>query len=78
MGCISTDITARKRAEDDLRKQKEILQKIFDNILVMIAFIDEGGRIKLVNPEWERTLGWSLEEIQNQSPDVFADFYPDP
>jgi PAS domain S-box-containing protein len=44
----------------------------------MILFIDEGGRIKLVNREWERTLGWSLEELQNQGPDIFADFYPDP
>ena len=78
VGGISTDITERKRAEDDLGKQKEILQKIFDNIPVMIGFIDEGGRIRLVNPEWERTLGWSLEELQNQGPDVFADLYPDP
>src|SRR5947199_3689093 len=36
---VSIDIEDRKRAEDDLRRQKEILQKIFDNVPAMIAFV---------------------------------------
>jgi PAS domain S-box-containing protein len=78
VGGISTEITARKRAEDDLRKQKEIFQKIFDHIPVMIRFLDEDGRIKLVNREWERRLGWSLDEIESHNVDIFAELYPDP
>jgi PAS domain S-box-containing protein len=78
VGGISTDITARKRAEDDLRKQKEILQKIFDHIPVMVRFLDEDGRVKLVNREWERKLGWSLKEIEGRGLDIFAELYPDP
>ena len=57
---IAEDITERKRAENDLRKQKEILQKIFDHIPVMISFVDENGRIELINQEGERALGWTL------------------
>jgi PAS domain S-box-containing protein len=72
------DITERKHAEDELRRQKEILQQIFDHIPVMINFVDADGRIKLVNGEWERTLGWSLEEIQQQNLDIFVECYPDP
>jgi PAS domain S-box-containing protein len=72
------DITERKQAEDELRRQKEILQQIFDHIPVMINFVDADGRIKLVNREWERTLGWSLEEIRQQNLDIFAECYPDP
>ena len=72
------DITERKQAEDDLRRQKEILQRIFDHIPLMINFVDADGRIKLVNREWERTLGWSLEEIRQQNLDIFAETYPDP
>jgi PAS domain S-box-containing protein len=72
------DIEDRKRAEDELRKQKEVFQKIFENIPVTISFIGQGGHIEMVNPEWERTLGWTLEEIRKQNLDLFAEFYPDP
>ncbi|HLY61477.1 MAG TPA: PAS domain S-box protein [Terriglobia bacterium] len=72
------DIEDRKRAEDDLRGQKEILQKIFDNVPAMIGFVGQDGKIKLANRDWERTLGWTLEEVLGQDLDVFAELYPDP
>jgi PAS domain S-box-containing protein len=83
-GCIvrwygtNTDIEDRKRAEDELRKQKEILQKIFENMPVMIGFVGQDGDIELVNPEWERRTGWTLEEIREQNLRTFAGTYPDP
>jgi PAS domain S-box-containing protein len=75
---VSIDIEDRRRAEDDLRRQKEILQKIFDNVPAMIGFVGPDGKIKLANREWERTLGWTLEEVLGQDLDVFAELYPDP
>jgi PAS domain S-box-containing protein len=75
---VARDITARKRAEDELRRQKEIFQKIFENIPVMIAFFGNDGRIKLANPEWERTIGWTVEEIREQNLDIFVELYPNP
>ena len=75
---MAREITERKHAEDELRRQKEILQKIVDHIPVMINFTGNDGRIKLVNEEWQRTLGWSLEEILRDEIDVFAECYPDP
>lgn len=77
VGGIATDITARKLEEDQLRRQKEVLQKIFDHIPVLISFIGKDDRFKLVNREWERTLGWSLEEIVDQEIDVLHEQYPD-
>jgi PAS domain S-box-containing protein len=74
----SIDIEDRKRAEEDLRRQKEILQKIFDSVPAMIGFVGPDGKIKLVNREWERTLGWTLDEVLGQDLDVFAELYPDP
>lgn len=62
---------------EDLRKQTEVLQKIFDHIPVMINLTGPDGRVKLVNREWERVLGWRLEEIQKQDLDVIAECYPD-
>jgi len=72
------DVTERKQAEDELRKQKEILQKIFDCTPMMITLIGEDQRTKLVNREWERTTGWSLAEVTSGDLDVFAELYPDP
>lgn len=75
---LKRKLSERERVEDDLRKQKEILQKIFDHIPVMIGFFSQEGRIELVNQEWERRLGWTLEEMQKQTPDIYEQFYPDP
>jgi PAS domain S-box-containing protein len=72
------DISEKKRAEDELRKQKEVFQKIFEHIPATIAFIGRDGQVEMVNPEWERTLGWTLEEIRKPNLDLFAEFYPDP
>ena len=73
---ISNDITERKRAEEVLRHQKEILQTILDSVPVMIAFLDREGHHQLVNHCWQSTLGWSLEEAIYK--DVLAELYPDP
>ena len=75
---IAEEITTRKLAEENLKKQNEILQKIFDHVPVMITFVDADGHVKLVNCEWERTLGWSNEDLVNENLDVFALCYPDP
>lgn len=74
---IMLDITKRKQAQAEFRKQSEILQKIFDHIPVMVTFRDAAGGLKLVNREWERTFGWSLTEVQNLKGDILPAVYPD-
>jgi urea ABC transporter urea binding protein len=73
---ISEDITERKRAEEALRRQKELLQTIFDHIPVMVTFFDARGRMQLLNREMERVLGWPLAEIREG--DLLTECYPDP
>jgi PAS domain S-box-containing protein len=75
---IARDITESKLAEEELKKEKEILEKVFVNIPVMIGFIGDDRGIKLVNPEWQRALGWTLKEIQEKDLDIFVEAYPDP
>ncbi|MBD2158146.1 PAS domain S-box protein [Leptolyngbya sp. NM3-A1] len=70
------NITDRKRAEIELKHQKEILQTIFDHIPIMVAMFEPKGQLISINPELERVLGWSLEDWQNL--DVFTHCYPDP
>jgi PAS domain S-box-containing protein len=78
LAVFATDVTERKRAEENLAKQKEILQAIFDHVPIMLSFIGADDQIKFVNREWERTIGWSLEEINKQRLDIFNEAYPDP
>lgn len=75
---VVSDVSERKRAEDELKGQQEMLQKVFDHIPVMISFHGQDGRPKLVNREWERVSGWSLEELRRQDVDILAENYPDP
>jgi PAS domain S-box-containing protein len=75
---IGQDISERKHADQELRRQKEVLQSIFDHIPVMVSFVGQDHQLELVNREWERTLGWSLEEIRSQDIDILAELYPDP
>jgi PAS domain S-box-containing protein len=75
---LRKEIIERERTADELRKQKEVFQTIFEDIPVMIGFVSKDGHIELVNPEWERTMGWTLAEIQGPNRGVFAEFFPDP
>ncbi|HKP51336.1 MAG TPA: PAS domain S-box protein [Chloroflexia bacterium] len=74
---LRRELAEHKQVENELRRQQEILQKIFDHIPVMINFLDNSGRVKLVNREWERVLGWSLEEVVNEDLDIVSEAYPD-
>jgi PAS domain S-box-containing protein len=73
---ILRDITESKAAELALIEQKEILQAIFDNIPVMLSFYDAEGRIHSSNKAFEKTLGWSVDELKKR--DILAECYPDP
>jgi PAS domain S-box-containing protein len=73
---VAAQLSKQQKARETLRRENEILQAIFDNIPVMISFSDPSGRLLLVNREWERVLGWSLEEAQRL--EFLAEPYPDP
>src|SRR6185436_13236150 len=67
------------RVNEDLRQRllerTETLEAIFENIPVMISIFDAKMRPLQVNREWQKTLGWTLEEAQ--SIDLLAAAYPD-
>jgi PAS domain S-box-containing protein len=71
-----TELRQAERAQQELERQKLIFQTIFDNIPVMINFIDADGRVQMINREWERVLGLSLEEARSR--DLLPEIYPDP
>jgi PAS domain S-box-containing protein len=73
---LRKQIAERNELEAAQRREKETLQAIFDTIPVMISVFDTAGRALRVNREWERTLGWALEDAQR--PEFLAEVYPDP
>jgi PAS domain S-box-containing protein len=73
--CMVQDVSDRRRAEEDLRRQKEMLQSIVENVPALIGFMDESGRLVFVNREWKRVLGWSLEDTR--ALDFWERVYPD-
>ncbi len=56
---VSRDITERKKIEAKL-KQSDL---IFENSMDMICMAGFDGYLKVLNPAWSRTLGWSNEEL---------------
>jgi PAS domain S-box-containing protein len=60
MCCISTNITERKKAEDELKK-------IFDLSADLICIVTLKGDILKLNPAFERALGYNHEECKKKT-----------
>lgn len=65
-----------QKTEKRLLAQSELLQTIVDHIPLCLSFFNPQGQLQLINREWERVLGWTLEELQEG--DILSRFYPDP
>jgi two-component system sensor histidine kinase/response regulator len=68
------DITERKRAEQALRENQQLLQAIFDNSNVGIHVKDLEGRYLLVNRRFEEAVGRRGDEILGKTDlDIFPE-----
>ncbi len=56
---INRDITERKQIEQELRKS----DRVFNLAVDMFCIAGFDGYFKYLNPAWERTLGWTTEEL---------------
>ncbi|MCC5639846.1 PAS domain S-box protein [Nostoc sp. CHAB 5844] len=71
---LLSDITKRKNTETQLKEQNEFLQSIFEQIPLMIALINPAGELQWVNQEWERIIGWQMQDFQTR--DLLSELYP--
>jgi PAS domain S-box-containing protein len=60
------DITERKQAEEKLRRQLDFTEAITTSMGEGIYALDERGRVTLMNPAAEATLGWTAGELLGQ------------
>jgi PAS domain S-box-containing protein len=69
------DITERKLAEKTLQEKTEELDRFFSVALDLLCIADTDGNFRLLNPAWERTLGYTRDELMSRK---FIDFiHPD-
>ncbi len=65
------NITERKQVEDELHEKKEELDRYFSSSLDLLCISDTDGYFRRLNPQWEKTLGYSLADLDGSR---FLDF----
>jgi len=65
------DITDRQKTEAVLREKTEELDRYFTLSLDLLCIADTDGNFIRLNPEWEKTLGYSIAELEGRR---FLDF----
>jgi len=66
-----TEITDRKKAEQELRRAKELYQDLVETSQDLIWQCDAEGRFTYLNRAWEQTHGYAIEEMIGKT---FSDF----
>jgi|GEM_PF-1278909 len=61
------DITERKAAEEALHEKNAELERYFSSSLDLLCIADAGGHFIRLNPEWEKALGYSLQDLEGRS-----------
>ena len=66
MAVMFLDITERLKSEEALRLKTEELDRFFASTLDLLCIADTDGYFRRLNPEWERTLGYRLEDLEGR------------
>lgn len=73
---LQEEVAEKIETQKRLEQHSEMLQKIIDNIPVMLCFYDREGGVRLINAELRKVLGYALEDFQSNN--VMELCYPDP
>lgn len=65
VGC-NVDITKLRHIEESLAKKNEELDRYFASSLDLLCIATTQGEFIRLNPEWERVLGYSIEELEGR------------
>ncbi|MFC2038710.1 PAS domain S-box protein, partial [Chloroflexota bacterium] len=69
------DITERKKAEEDLKTERDYARDLVDTAQAIVLRLDTAGRIIYFNPYMEEISGYRLEEVKGK--DWFTTFLPE-
>ncbi|MCD6147137.1 MAG: PAS domain S-box protein [Thermoplasmata archaeon] len=73
---ITRDITARKKAEQEIMHLNQFLESIFENANVWIDVLDENGNVVMWNKAAEKISGYSAQEVVGHGK-IWEWLYPD-
>ncbi|MFH0930850.1 MAG: PAS domain S-box protein, partial [Candidatus Zixiibacteriota bacterium] len=73
--CFLKDVTAKKKAEDELKKVKDYLDNMISTSQVAITVIDNEGSFSIFNQGAEKLTGYKAEEVIGKK--KLSDFCPD-
>ncbi|HEX7119529.1 MAG TPA: ATP-binding protein [Longimicrobiales bacterium] len=73
---IVRDVTDHVTSARELRRERELIERIVDAIPMMIVIYDPISRAYRVNREFGRLLGWTSEELADR--DLLEACFPDP
>lgn len=72
---LANALEEQKKTEENLREKTEELDRYFSNALDLLCIADMDGSFRRLNPQWEATLGYKVEELVGRQ---FLDFvHPD-
>ncbi|MDY7108610.1 MAG: PAS domain S-box protein [Planctomycetota bacterium] len=65
-----TDVTDRTTAEQDLRRERDLLSSIMEASPAAISLVDPQGRIQIINAAAERVLGLTQRQVAQERPTI--------
>ena len=72
---VCNDITHLKQIQDDLQQKTKELELFFSSAIDLLCIANTDGYFLRLNPEWERALGYHLQDLEGKR---FLDFvHPD-
>jgi len=74
---VYEDITEKKKAQEELLKEKEKFSTLVENMPFGIAMIDKKGKYLFVNRKWQEIFGYDLKDIPDGAT-WFKKAFPDP
>jgi len=63
MIAVTTDITERKKAEEDLKASQEFNNSLLEQAPHQILVVNPDTSVRYANPKFEEVNGWTLDEI---------------
>ena len=73
LAALKKRVAQLEARESQLRQDYKQLEQLFDCAPLCFQSLDENGRILLVNQTWEKTLGYSRDELMGMNDRQYTD-----